>query len=455
MRVRSLALRLFLAAAAWSGVLLVAGVFILTNLYRDPVEKNFEKSLWLYLENLVAKVEWTDDGVVKSVDPLADPRFDSILSGWYWQIGEVDPGADIAFSSQSLSMDTLPAVPGANGDLNEGVAPIEGPRGENLLSVWRLVELGDTGKLYLFMVAGNAGEIEAETAAFQRTVIWALAILGLALMITTFFQVRYGLQPLRRIGEQISAVRAGQTSRLEGNFPTEVEPLAGELNELISSNTAIIERARTHVGNLAHSLKTPLSVISNEARQLKNKSGKKIAEQSELMRDQITHHLDRARVAGQANVIGAVTDVYPVVDGIRRTMDRIHADKALAIDTKCAENLRFGGEQQDLEEMIGNLVDNACKWAKSRVVLAVEQVQSHDDPDKLQLHVSVSDDGPGMSASERAEMLRRGARSDETKPGSGLGLSIVSELAELYDGEFLLANASIGGLRAQLTLPAV
>lgn len=454
-KVRSLALRLFLASAGWSIVLLLIGALVLSNLYRDKVQNNFEKTLSLYLENLIAKVDWRDDGTILAVSPMTDPRFDTILSGWYWEIVELDSDEDVQFASRSISMDSL-ANPLQQNELHESGATIQvGPKGENLQLIWSVIRLGTAESRYLFSVAGNLGDIEQETNSFRRSVISALAILGFALMLTTFFQVRYGLQPLRNLVGQIASIRAGRASRLDGDFPAEVEPLAAELNELISSNTSIIERARTHVGNLAHALKTPLSIISNEGRRLNNKAGGKIVEQADLMLIQITHHLDRARVAGQANVIGAITDVLPVAEAITRTMDRLHADKNIAITLSCPKNARFAGEKQDLEEILGNLVENACKWASSRVEIAIENTPAPGSSKIEYLHVIVDDDGSGLSAVERNEMLRRGTRFDETKPGSGLGLSIVAELIDLYKGNLVLASAPMGGLRVELKLPSV
>lgn len=436
-------------------MLLLLGGLVLSNLYRDKVQSSFEKSLELYLENLIAKVNWQDDGTILGVGAITDPRFDTILSGWYWQIRQLGADEDVIFASRSLSMDTLVNPVQKNDPNVSGTVVHFGPRGENLRSVWQLAGLADSPNRYLFMVAGNLEDIDLETRDFRRSVISALAILGFALMITAYFQIRYGLKPLRSIGDRISAIRAGRATKLEGDFPTEIQPLAMELNELVTSNTAIIERARTHVGNLAHSLKTPLSVISNEARQLDSPVGKKILKQSEMMLIQITHHLDRARVAGQANVIGAITEVSSVAQAIKRTMERLNTGREIAITMSCPEDAQFAGERQDLEEILGNLFENACKWGETRVEVTIEKITMQDVNSPGYLQIVVDDDGPGVSPGERERMMRRGARSDETKPGSGLGLSIVAELVDLYQGKLVLANAPMGGLRVELKLPAV
>ncbi len=270
------------------------------------------------------------------------------------------------------------------------------------------------------------------------------------------FQVRFGLAPLKRISESLAAIRSGTAERLEGRFPEEIAPLARETNALIDANREIVERARTHVGNLAHALKTPLSVIVNEAAARGDDPlAAKVREQAAMMRDQVQHHLERARIAARATVVGTVTEVIPVVTALARSMEKIHRDRGIAIDIEAQRDTRFRGERQDLEEMVGNLVDNACKWAQSRV--AVEVVAGAGTAQAAQtLRVVVDDDGPGLTPSERerVQVARRGNRLDETKPGSGLGLSIVVDLAALYGGALTLGTAPIGGLRAELVLPA-
>jgi signal transduction histidine kinase len=241
---------------------------------------------------------------------------------------------------------------------------------------------------------------------------------------------------------------------LAGKFPEEIAPLARETNALIDANKEIVERARTHVGNLAHALKTPLSVMVNEASARRDPFATKVLEQADIMRDQVARHLERARLAARLTVVGSITEVAPVVTALARTMEKIHRDRGVAIEVRVEPGVRFRGERPDLEEMIGNLVDNACKWAGTRVT--IEVVRERSDPAAADgvLRVVVDDDGRGLSAAEREQVAQRGRKLDETKPGSGLGLSIVVELASLYGGELKLATAPLGGLRAELVLPA-
>ena len=212
-----------------------------------------------------------------------------------------------------------------------------------------------------------------------------------------------------------------------------------------------MERARTQVGNLAHALKTPLSVMTNEARAIRDPGAQKLAEQAEIMRRQVNHYLDRARIAGQANVIGVVAEVDPTIGRLVRAMRRIHADRNLTIDWNGGPSARFKGEQQDLEEIVGNLVDNACKWARSRVSITAERKATAD---AQSLTVVIEDDGPGLSDDQIQVATARGKRLDESKPGSGLGLSIVNDLVGMYKGTLALSRSPLGGLRASVSLPA-
>jgi signal transduction histidine kinase len=279
--------------------------------------------------------------------------------------------------------------------------------------------------------------------------IAALAVLGLGLLVATFFQVRFGLSPLRTMRQNLAEIRSGEAEQLEGELPEEIRPLQQELNALIQSNREIVDRARTHVGNLAHALKTPLTVISNEARAHEGPLSSKVIEQAQIMRTQITHHLDRARVAARSSVIGDTTDVDGVLQALKRTVDRLYEERGLDVEVASISGLKFQGEKQDFEEMVGNLLDNACKWARSRV-----RAEARPGKGAARFTVIVDDDGPGLTEAELAKGVRRGQRLDETKPGSGLGLSIVADLAHLYKGRFELEPSPEGGLRARLELPS-
>ena len=457
MRANSLALRLFLSATAWTLVILIFTGVVLSSLYRQAVERSFDRRLGVYLRTLVAEIAAPDDGSEK-FQSIGEPLFDLPLSGWYWQVTRLNAPKPEVRSSRSLWDGGLPhledqGIEATSDGTRRSYVP--GPEDQRLRLIERTVDLGEEGR-YLVAVAGDTAELDDETRAFDRALIITFGALVIGLLLTTMFQVRFGLAPLKRISEDLAAIRSGQAERLAGKFPVEIAPLARETNALIEANKEIVERARTHVGNLAHALKTPLSVMVNEATSHGDDPfAAKVREQVEIMRDQVTRHLERARLAARLTVVGSVADIPPVVTALARTMEKLHRDRGVAIDVETPAEARFRGEQQDLEEMVGNLIDNACKWAQARVSIevTVEQVQAF--PLKHVARIVVDDDGPGLTPAEREQVAQRGQRLDETKPGSGLGLSIVVELAGLYGGSLTLASAPIGGLRGELVLPAV
>ena len=457
MRASSLATRLFLSATAWVVVILIITGFVLSSVYRDATERAFDRRLNLYLRTLIAEVATPDEPPDRQFQSLGEPLFELPLSGWYWQITRTDTEKAETRASRSLWDKKLPKLDESAELTAAGVrlGYVDGPEGQDLRMVERPVDLGADGK-FLVSVAGDASEIFDETRSFDYYLGGTFAALGIVLLLTTIFQVRFGLAPLKRISDSIADIRSGRAERLEGQFPVEIAPLARETNALIDANREIVERARTHVGNLAHAIKTPLSVIVNEASAHgADPFATKVLEQADVMRDQVAHHLERARIAARLTIVGTVTEVAPAIEALRRTMEKIHRDRGIVIEVEADPQAKFRGERQDLEEMAGNLVDNACKWAASRVFIEVRVERPVEPRAGPILRIIVDDDGRGLSAAERAQVARRGQRLDESKPGSGLGLSIVVDLAALYGGSLALGNAPIGGLRAELVLPGV
>jgi signal transduction histidine kinase len=457
MRANSLALRLFLSATAWAVIILLITGVVLSSIYRQAVERAFDRRLSVYLRTLVADVASPEETGDKFPQSLGEPLFELPLSGWYWQVTRLDPDKHDVRASRSLWDAGLPhlqdrGVPAGLDGSRQGY--MSGPEDQRLRLIERNIDLGDEGH-YLVAVAGDASEITDETRSFDQALVITFSILAAVLLLTTMFQVRFGLAPLKRITDSLAAIRSGSAEHLAGQFPEEIAPLARETNALIDANKDIVERARTHVGNLAHALKTPLSVMVNEAaaRGPRDTFANKVLEQADIMRDQVARHLERARLAARLTVVGSITDVAPVVTALARTMAKIHHDRGVAIEVHADEKARFRGERPDLEEMVGNLVDNACKWASARV--AIDVVRERPEPASATevVRIVVDDDGRGLSPSEREQVAQRGRRLDETKPGSGLGLSIVVELAGLYGGDLKLGTAPLGGLRAELVLP--
>jgi signal transduction histidine kinase len=455
MRRSSLARRLFLTAATITVIVLGVAGLVLSSLYFQAVERAFDRNLQVYLKTMVVDVATAPTGTIPEPTGLGEPLFQELNSGWYWQIERLEGPKSELKRSPSLPPPGLRSldeqrVPIRRDGFREGY--IVGPQDQRLRVVENLVDLGNDGQ-YVVTVAGDASEIDDEVALFNQTLFITLALLGLVFVLTAAFQVRFGLMPLRRISNALHAIRSGRAERLEGEFPTEIEPLAREVNALIDTNRDIVARARTHVGNLAHALKTPISVLMNETAARGDPLTQKVHEQVGIMREQVQHHLERARIAARVAVPGTLIEVAPVIDAVARTMQKIHRSRDLDISARHAGGVKFHGEQQDLEEMIGNLVDNASKWAKSRV--EIEASAAAEEGDRKLFWILIDDDGPGLTPDAQQEVLnQRGRRLDESKPGSGLGLSIVSDLADLYAGRLELAKSPLGGLRVTLVLPA-
>lgn len=493
LRPNSLRFRLLASTILLVAIVLPITAFALTSYYRSAIETTFDQRLKVHLDNLVAvslrlgqDAEATD-GEEESVEEadgqksenkvvsqhkqieLGEPLFKRPFSGWYWQISALDGTQNTAFISDSLLDQRIASLPehkeGEPGEkLKTGY--VTGPEGQYLRVVEQLIITGgdeaeEKGERFIYAVAISSSELDGQVSQFRNMLLLALGMLGLGLILAGFAQVRYGLAPLSVISRKLNDIRAGKADHLAGEFPAEIEPLQIELNALIRSNRDIVERARTHVGNLAHALKTPLSVISNEIdKVLEDKEGQEntrvatglastVAKQAEIMNDQVRHHLDRARMAAQVGIIGNSTVMEPVIRSLARTLEKIYKEKAIKLVCECEGELLFRGEKQDLEEMLGNLLDNAFKWASSEVSLFA--VPCADKPGFLAIRVD--DDGPGLSADKRAQAMQRGQRLDENLPGSGLGLSIVADLVHLYDGVFHLESSPKGGLRAELLLP--
>ncbi|HEX2843305.1 ATP-binding protein [Hyphomicrobium sp.] len=456
MKLKSLAFRLFATSAAWVLLVLPIAGIIIYQLYRDDLQTSFDARL----EKLVNSI--AVDSMGSGSDPIApknryEPLFEDPSSGWYWQIKPVEGDSAPTLRSVSLG-DTSIELPIKHDIKPDGNGArwmnSTGPAGEGI----RMVEVIDSplpmgqGQRYSIIVAGPIDWLESRLANFLTRLAIALFLTGVGLVTVTLFQVRFGLLPLRRIEQALSDIRSGRAVKLDGELPAEIEPLQVELNALLASNQEIIDRARTQVGNLAHALKTPLAVITNEAREDRSALGTKVAEQAEIMRDQVNHYLDRARVAAGAGVIGRSTPVKPVLEPLKRALERIHRERNISITVDCPADIRFAGERQDLEEILGNICDNACKWAKENVSITVSASTSRRPPGRLA--ILIDDDGPGLSDDQRARIGKRGVRLDETKPGSGLGLSIVTDLVQSYRGRLDLAKSDLGGLRVQLDLPA-
>ena len=451
----SLVLRLVVSAAIWAFVLMVAGALALTALYRQSALHAVDDRLESSVSALVAAVEADATGGVSLARQPSDPRFDQVFSGRYWQISEFYAGDTLRVIGRSRSLwderlrppdAFLQATLDAPGAFVLG--EMTGPDNEPLRLMGQAVVLSGRDEPAIMVAGEDRRPADRDVRRFAIVVAGLFLGFVLALAIGVYLQVRVGLAPLFRMRESVADVREGRSDRVEGQFPTEIQPLGDELNSLLDHSREVVERARTHVGNLAHALKTPIAVLINESRSGQGELAELVGKQADIMSKQVDHHLRRARAAAHAKAVGARTPVEPLLDDLTRTLARIYGRKGVDIDWTCSSDLVFRGERNDLEEMVGNLLDNACKWAVSSVIVSVEENAANH-----QFQLTIADDGPGMAAEAREEAQKRGVRLDESEPGSGLGLSIVTDLAKAYDGKLMLDESSIGGLAATLKLP--
>ena len=451
---QSIASRLFISAAFWSAsILLVAGLG-LSALNARSAEANFDEQLGVYLKALVANVASARDELDSGAMPVIDPQFELAFSGWYWQITRLDLSHPEIRSSRSLFATQLPNLEasetgGKPGAIRRGY--VVGPGDKPLRMIER--EIDDDEGRYLVQVAASADVIQTQIDRFEYALAATFLLLAVALIGSTALAVRFGLRPLRVLQHGLAAIRRGEAERINGEFPQDVAPVAAEVNLLLEANRAVVERARTQVGNLAHALKTPLSVIVNEADSNSPLLAEKVREQAGVMRRQVSFYLDRARAAARAGAAGAATEVKPIVEQLVRTFGKIHRDRDVNFVADAPDGLRFRGEPQDLTDLIGNLLDNAGKWAHSRVVVRAAPEPASAASSRLYFIASIDDDGPGLDEQERSAALERGRRLDESRPGFGLGLSIVVDVAAAYGGSLKLEPSPLGGLRASLRLP--
>jgi signal transduction histidine kinase len=375
-------------------------------------------------------------------------------SGRYWEIAE--PTADGQVRPITRSYSLFDAVLQTPPDLvarfkaapGKSVAyDTRGPLNEPLRARAQQNWLPGRPTPVIFLAAEDRTAVNRDVRGFVVATAVAFLLLGGGLIAAIVVQVRVGLRPLFELRREVAAVRRGKAERLAHAYPVELIPLAEELNALVAHNQEVVERQRTHVGNLAHALKTPISVMLTEAGQRPGPLADVVSRQAETMRQQVDHHLRRARAAARAQGQGERTSVAEVLDELARTLERIFRDKGVEIDWDAADDLYFQGERQDLLEIAGNAMENACKWGRARVRVRAESAGEE------RLRLTVEDDGPGLPEEARDAALRRGERLDESAPGSGLGLSILHELARAYGGDLKLDSSSLGGLRLEVVLP--
>ncbi len=449
----SLVRRLVILAAGWSLAVLLVSAVVLALLFQQAALRRFDQSLGELIDNLVAGTTIDETGQVLA-PAITDTRALRAYSGKYWQIVEPTStgGVRLIVRSRSLWDSDLQAPSDLAAQLARHPGKpvsynVRGPLNEHLRARASQAKLPGRSTPVIFMAAEDRAPVDNDVKTFLTATAVAFGLLGVGLVAAVVVQVRVGLGPLFALRREVAQVRRGKAERVVQAYPTELTPLADELNALMAHNQEVVERQRTHVGNLAHALKTPLSVMLTEAGQQGGPLSEVVTRQAEAMRQQVDHHLRRARAAARTQGSGERTSAPEVLDELSRTLERIHSDKPVAIDWDAPDDLFFQGERQDLLELAGNAMENGCKWCKGRVRVRAEAIS----PERMRL--TIEDDGPGLTPEGRAAALARGTRLDEATPGSGLGLNIIDELARAYGGTLQLGESRLGGLLVELVLP--
>lgn len=411
--------------------------------YRDHAARHYDAHVRIHLEELLDASHLAQNGEYTLAFDPSDPRYLELNSGWYWEVRQADKTLR---RSKSLG--------GANLQLN-GILPtnevriyeLNGPADANLrVHVVKVEYVSELDPIVFLSTAPMAGFTDSVTN-YTAHILGSFLLLGVGLLLAVFLQVKVALRPLRAIKSDIAHIREGKATKLPKSELEDVQTLVDEMNNLLDHNAVLLKRARNHLGDLAHSVKNPLSVIKNEARSMHDERGHLILKQISDISKNIDHYLSRARTYGTEKVLGARSGVKTAVEDMIFVMQRIYKDRELTIDCDDIKDCWFRGESQDLEEVLGNLMDNACKWADSTVKIDIRVY--HD-----RLSFTVEDDGPGIPDNEIENVMRRGHRLDESKPGHGQGLGIVKDIVELYGGKLTLGASPLGGLKVDLDLPA-
>jgi len=442
----TLAWRLFLLSslAALVGIAIVA--FFISSNYRNGAEARLQDVLTANVFNLMGNVQIDDDNKLMGFPNLGDSRYSLFDSGWYWsvqQVGEVENR--LASPSLSGRIIEVPAAVEFDETFQRSFVVTDND-GATLSGLEAQVFLGEGNDLFSFKITANKSVLEEDISDFRRTLFVTLSIFAFTIILAMSQLVRFGLRPISRATRSLANIRRGEAKRIDGTYPDEIQPLIDETNALIESNNTIVERARTQVGNLAHSLKTPLAVMQNEISSIPAKKRSILNEQTSLMRQQVQVYLDRARISARSSTAIARTPLREELDKLASVIAKLNRGKIINTDLANVEGVDFEGEVHDLQEIFGNLIENASKYAKSQVSVSAS---FEDDI----ITIQVEDDGPGMTSDEIDKAMRRGGRIDEGKTGWGLGLSIVTDIVDEYNGSFNLDKSKLGGLRTTIGLP--
>lgn len=437
----SLSRRMIGIAAAWILILLAGGGFALDRVLTGAITRNFDDQLDYLLTSMIVSAEIGPEGEVVFNRALGDQRFLEPYSGLYWQVS--GKGYEV-FPSRSL-WDRRLRTDQRHADMDVHIYDSTELADQKLRIVERDLKLPGSPVQWRFQVAQSRDVLDAQIQALRRTLVRSFLLLGAGLIAMAALQTWYGLLPLKKVRAAIASLRSGAAARVEGPMPAEVAPLVEELNALVEHNDRQAEEARRHAGNLAHALKTPLTVIMNAAAAGQDDLADSVIREARTMRRQIDHHLARARAVGRRGSAHSRTEVWPSIEAVERAVSRLYPN--VRVDTDGQKQLVAHIERQDLDEMMGNLVENAAKYGGGSVFVTVGAQAGF-------VEILVEDDGTGIPEADRVRIFDRGVRLDSGKPGTGLGLAIVRDVAEIYDGTVSLEESEdLGGLMVRLRLP--
>lgn len=440
---RRLAFRIIAFSSIWIIIALVFTATMLVANHREHTAQHYDAHVHMHMEELTGASHFTEDGSFRLAFDPSDPRYRDLYSGWYWEVKQAGKTLKRSPSLGEKSLDMKGGEPTPNLEVHEVV----GPQNQILRAHVIEIQVDPNREPLVFFATAPTTGITEDVVDYSNHIIFNFIALGIGLLLAVVLQVRVALKPLKAISTDISDIRAGKATKLPEDQLEDVQPLVDELNNLLDHNAVLVKRARNQLADLAHSVKNPLTVIKNATRDMESSQKDLILKQSNDISRSVDHYLSRARAYGTEKVLGSRSSIKTATEDLVYAMQRIYQDRELVFDLSGVKGCWFRGEVQDLEEMLGNLLDNACKWAKRRVHVCCGTLDGR-------LEIMVEDDGPGIAKEEFENAMRRGHRLDDAKPGHGQGLGIVKDIAALYGGSLVLAKSKLGGLQAKLDLPS-
>jgi signal transduction histidine kinase len=439
----TLAFRVIALSGIWIVIALVFTATMLVRNHREHTAHHYDAHVQMHLEELIGASQFTEDGRFRLAFQPSDPRYRDLYSGWYWEVQQAGKTLKRSPSLGENSLDLKNREPTTSVVIYETTGPQKAILRIHIVQV----VVDQNQDPLVFLATAPTEGITEDVVDYSNHIVFNFIALGIGLLLAVVLQVRVALKPLKAISTRISEIREGKANKLPEDQLEDVQPLVDELNNLLDHNAVLVKRARNQLGDLAHSVKNPLTVINNAAHEMETGQRELILQQTADISRSVDHYLSRARTYGTEKVLGSRSSIKTATEDLVYAMQRIYLKRNLIFDLSHLQECWFRGEIQDLEEMLGNLMDNACKWAKSRVQVGCGTYDGR-------LEITVEDDGPGIAREEFENVMRRGHKLDEDKAGHGQGLGIVKDIAALYGGSLNLARSELGGLQAKLDLPS-